>query len=248
MMGAQKPESILIVDGSILTREQITNAHAARLQIHMLTEAFKRKIATAFTVDVGGSNLQVPMTVQDSGLLLMSISALLTATTFIKAWEPETDFHAGDVISHGGDYQVVVTGGKTALQPPQFSQEFATNITDGTVTWCRFGQLLATGGGIRWLGKDDVQKASREIMLFVTRQSSALKKLTDQVLQVAATEGATPQDVFNVVWNGEAPILLESFVSETPDEAPILLESFVSEVAMETSAIQAQVSGVDVSA
>lgn len=189
---------------------------ATIIQSQRLIADMRRTIAEGAAVkDASGTVRVLPMSVNDAGLIMGAMHAwhyVKQAPRF--KWRSETMVKKGTVMERGeGRTYVAINAGRTGEREPTFpaALDYNTPVTDGEVMWSLFVQVLATTTGMAYFGRDEVESAAAEIMLFTTRSSAALHGLLDRLQIVSATPGAKPQDVFDVAWAGSAPLRTEQF-------------------------------------
>jgi flagellar basal body-associated protein FliL len=122
------------------TKEEILFNKKQELK-RQLKNKIQSKITSGFTF--GSDVIKTDLVSQQNGQANYSLA--MTAMNKAKTYKTNTKYNPMNIILDGGVYYITFNGGTTGATKPTFPTEFVIDVVDNTVSWYKFGLLVAVG-------------------------------------------------------------------------------------------------------
>jgi flagellar basal body-associated protein FliL len=147
-----------------------------------LKNKIQSKITSGFTF--GSDTIKTDLISQQNGQANYSLA--MTAMNNAKKYAISTSYNPMDIILDNGVYYITFDGGTTGDTKPTFPTDFGIDVVDNTVTWYKFGLLVATKNGNKYFTPQEVGSMFIQFNLITTNLRKAYDEYKSKIEAVAS--------------------------------------------------------------
>jgi hypothetical protein len=153
--------------------------------LNLLKTKIQAKITGGFTF--GSDIIKTDLVSQQNGNANFSLAT--NAMRAAKTYATNTNYNPMDIILDEGVYYITLNGGTTGNSKPKFPTEFQVGVTDNTVTWYKFGLLVATKNDNKYFTPQDIQKMFIQFNVIVTDLRKTYDEYKSKIEAVTTLDG-----------------------------------------------------------
>jgi hypothetical protein len=150
--------------------------------LDLLKNKIQSKITSGFTF--GSDTIKTDLIAQNNGNANYSLA--MTAMNKAKTYTTNTKYNPMNIILESGVYYITFNGGTTGDTKPTFPTEFGIDVVDNTVSWYKFGLLVATKSGNKYFTPQEVEGMFIQFNLITTNLRKTYDEYKSKIEAVAS--------------------------------------------------------------